>query len=117
MLLPTLTLLVITVLLFAYVFAVRPWHTAWGATHVHRVVKLPGDALSPHAYHAVTHAVNILASQLAAIVESSYDAIIGKTIRGTIVSRNQGAERLYGYSAAEATGQPVSMLSPTLTFG
>ena len=52
-----------------------------------------------------------LASQLAAIVESSYDAIIGETIDGTIVSWNQGAERMYGYSAAEAIGQPVSMLS------
>ena len=53
-----------------------------------------------------------LASQLAAIVESSYDAIIGKAIDGTIVSWNHGAQRMYGYSAAEAIGQSVSMLSP-----
>jgi PAS domain S-box-containing protein len=53
-----------------------------------------------------------LAFQLAAIVESSYDAIIGKTTNGTIVSWNHGAERLYGYSAAEAIGQPISILSP-----
>jgi hypothetical protein len=59
MLLPATTLLVITVLLFAYVFAVRPWHTAWGATHLDRVAKLPGDQLSPRAYHTITHAVNI----------------------------------------------------------
>lgn len=56
-----------------------------------------------------------LASQLAAIVASSYDAIIGKTIGGTIVSWNHGAERMYGYSAAEAIGQPISILSPTRT--
>jgi hypothetical protein len=61
MLVPTFTLLVVTVLLFAYVFAVRPWHTAWGATHLDRVARLPGDALSPRAYHTVTHAVNIQA--------------------------------------------------------
>jgi diguanylate cyclase (GGDEF)-like protein/PAS domain S-box-containing protein len=53
-----------------------------------------------------------LASQLAAIVESSYDAIVGKTVGGTIVSWNHGAERLYGYSAAEAVGQSISILSP-----
>jgi PAS domain S-box-containing protein len=54
-----------------------------------------------------------LASQLAAIVESSYDAIVGKTMNGTIVSWNKGAERMYGYSAAEAIGQPIAMLSPS----
>lgn len=61
MLVPTFALLAITVLLFAYVFAVRPWHTAWGATHVDRVVRLPGDDVSPHPYHIITHAVNIQA--------------------------------------------------------
>src|SRR3990172_8193251 len=61
MLLPTFTLLVIAVLLFAYVVAVRPWHTEWGVTHLDRVAKLPGDELSPRAYHAITHAVNIQA--------------------------------------------------------
>ncbi len=61
MLVPTFTLLIITVLLFAYVFAVRPWHTAWGATHVDRVVRLPGDEFSKRAYHSITHAVNIQA--------------------------------------------------------
>ncbi len=53
------------------------------------------------------------AAQLAAIVESSDDAIIGKTLEGTITSWNHGAERIYGYSAAEAIGRHVSMLTPT----
>jgi hypothetical protein len=61
MLVPTFTLLIITILVFTYVFAVRPWHTAWGATHVDRAVRLPGDEFSRHAYHTITHAVNIQA--------------------------------------------------------
>jgi PAS domain S-box-containing protein len=51
-------------------------------------------------------------ARLAAIVESSDDAIIGKTLEGIITSWNEGAERIYGYSAEEAVGQPILMLVP-----
>jgi len=51
-------------------------------------------------------------SQLAAIVESSFDAIIGKTLDGTILSWNAGAEGVYGYSAVEAVGRSIAILSP-----
>jgi sigma-B regulation protein RsbU (phosphoserine phosphatase) len=49
---------------------------------------------------------------LAAIVDSSDDAIIGKTLEGIVVSWNAGAERTYGYSAAEMIGKPISILLP-----
>jgi PAS domain S-box-containing protein len=58
------------------------------------------------------HDGELAIKQLAAIVESSDDAIIGKTLDGTILSWNLGAERMYGYSATEMIGQPISVLAP-----
>lgn len=51
------------------------------------------------------------AVRLAAIVESSDDAIIGKTLDGAIESWNAGAERIYGYSATEVKGLNISVLA------
>jgi PAS domain S-box-containing protein len=53
-----------------------------------------------------------LERRLAAIVASSEDAIIGKTLDAEITDWNAAAERMYGYSAAEAIGQRIAMLVP-----
>src|SRR5215471_15271810 len=50
--------------------------------------------------------------ELAAIVESSEDAIVSRNLNGVIVSWNASAARIFGYSETEAVGQPITMLVP-----
>lgn len=54
----------------------------------------------------------VVQARLAAIVESSEDAIVAKSLEGRIQSWNSGAERLFGYTAAEAIGAPITLIVP-----
>lgn len=51
-------------------------------------------------------------ARMASIVATSYDAIIGKTLAGTITSWNGGAERIFGYTAEEVIGQSITLIVP-----
>src|SRR6185295_8600649 len=53
-----------------------------------------------------------LQTRLAAIVENSDDAIVSKNLHGVVQSWNAGAERIFGYSAAEMVGRPISTIIP-----
>src|SRR2546427_4186984 len=55
----------------------------------------------------------VVLARVAAIVESSDDAIVGKTLDGIITSWNGGAEQLYGYTASEVVGTSISVLVPS----
>jgi PAS domain S-box-containing protein len=63
-------------------------------------------------YALARHGAREENARLATIVEASDDAIIGKTLNGTITSWNKGAAKLFGYSAEEVTGKSVAMLIP-----
>jgi PAS domain-containing protein len=52
---------------------------------------------------------------LASIVESSDDAIVSKSLDGVITSWNSGAERVFGYTAEDAIGQPITIVIPVAT--
>jgi PAS domain S-box-containing protein len=80
---------------------------------------MPSDAPNKPAPAVVTNKVTDLQSPelapywLSALIESADDAIISKTLEGVITSWNQGAQRIFGYTADEVIGKPVTILIPS----
>ncbi len=87
----------------------------WGNT---RVSILRQDTGRPEQFIGVVEDITALKqteqlrSRLAAVIESSDDAIITKTLEGIILTWNPGAQRIFGYAAHEIVGKPVTVLMP-----
>lgn len=80
--------------------------------HLSRLVPAVRRELHAAAERRRQRQTEALAHYLASLVENCDEAIIGKTLDGTVVSWNQAAERLYGYSAQEIIGRSISTLMP-----
>src|SRR5690606_1018512 len=90
-------------------------HTVWSTTSV-TLVEGSGDT-SP-CFMAIVEDITerkraeALRARLAAVVESSNDAILSKSLDGIIDTWNASAERMFGYTAEEVVGRPVTVLFP-----
>ena len=101
----------------AFEFQVRrkDGQTIWVSENAHTVRDDNGAVLYYEGTIEDIHArkqMELMSNRLAAIVESSEDAIIGKDLDGIITSWNNGATRIFGYSAGEMVGTSVSRLMP-----
>lgn len=92
------------------------WGVGWWLSHMIRlgayIVAFGYVSINTTAEYLRLNETEEAVTRLAALVESSDDAIIGRTLDGTIISWNQGAENLFGYSAEEAHGRMGEFLIP-----
>src|SRR3954470_3130251 len=83
-----------------------------------RIDAVPREALPSDLRRGVRHNTRMpfgpeeSASRLAAIIESSDDAIVSKDLNGIIKSWNPAAERMFGWTAEEAIGKPITIIIP-----
>jgi diguanylate cyclase (GGDEF)-like protein/PAS domain S-box-containing protein len=91
----------------------RGWNTVDTAILALAVATLVAAALAATGLHrAGRRALDSARHRLAAIVDSSQDAIASETLDGVVTSWNPGAEQMYGYAAAEMLGQSLHRLVP-----
>ncbi len=104
--LPTALIGILSVL----ILATLSWYVALRSEHKADALKAEAAAEESRRRVAVLEADQRVGARLAAIIESTDDAIVGKNLDGTITSWNPGAEKLFGYRADEAIGHGIQTL-------